>query len=333
MSEKTGVDDVRWNSHGRIRVTTLRPAERKFLAMRSARSLILPALAAVMIAACGGSTPSPAPSASLVPDEPTPVVPTASPADQDTSHWMRLSTWQAIPPQNLFGVTDTAVIDGDGVLVLPGAVLAIFPGPLVAPLFGRQVSDEGKAQILAWAEELGLLSGATDFTGGSSMPGAMTGRIELTVGDERLTLTGIPSDGMAIPDPQPGSPEAFTELWRRLADLPGNLNTELGPESPYTPAGYAVLVGAAPAPEPGMAGEVMVWPLDTPVNEFGTAVLSETGRCGLAVGEDGVAMGEALAKANQLTQWTATPETSATFGLTVRPIVWGEDPCAEVFGV
>jgi hypothetical protein len=148
-----------------------------------------------------------------------------------------------------------------------------------------------------------------------------------------VTLTGTPSDGTVIPDPQPGSPEAFTELWRRLADLPGNLDAELGPEAPYTPAGYALLIGPAPVPEEGMQAGVMVWPLETPVNDFGSPVLSDTQRCGLAVGEDGVVMGEALGQANQLTQWTATPETSATFGLTVRPIVGGEDPCAEVFGV
>ena len=44
-------------------------------------------------------------------------------------------------------------------------------------------------------------------------------------------------------------------------------------------------------------------------------------------------MGAAVADANQLTQWTASESTSATFGLTVRPVVQGEDPCAEVFGV
>jgi hypothetical protein len=246
---------------------------------------------------------------------------------------MRLSTWQAIPPQNLFGVPNTAVIDGDGVLVLPGAVPAIFPGPLVAPLFGRQVSDEGKAQILEWARTHGMLDGETDFTGGGGMAGGITGRIELTVDGERVTLTGIPGDTPVTGDVAPGTPAAFSSLWWTLADLPGNLNTELGPEGLYTPAGYAILVGEPPAPEPGMGGDVMVWPLDTPVNEFGTEVLSGTGRCGLAIGEDGVIMGEAVAQANQLTQWTATPETSATFGLTVRPIAWGEDPCAEVFGV
>jgi hypothetical protein len=302
--------------------------------MRTSRSLILPALALLVVAACGGATASSStPAASPGPAEPTPVIPTASPVTADATYWMRLSTWQAIPPQNLFTIGDTAVIDGDGILVLSGVVPAIFPGPLVAPLFGRQVSEAGQAQVIDWARELGLLDGETDFTGGRSMPGSMTGRIELTVDGERVTLTGIPSDGLAIPDPAPGSPEAFTELWRRLADLPGNLDMELGPEQPYTPAGYALLVGPSPVPEQGMAGGVMVWPLETPVNEFGSAVLNGTQRCGLAVGEDGAVMGEALAQANQLTQWTATPETSATFGLTVRAVVAGEDPCAEVFGV
>jgi hypothetical protein len=301
--------------------------------MRPARLSILPALLLVTVAACGGTAPTSVPSPSAGAAEPTPVVPTASPAAADTTYWMRLTTWQAIPPQNLFSFGDTAVIDGSGVLVLPGAVPAIYPGPLVSPLFGRQVNEEGKAQIVAWAQELGLLSGETDFTGGSAMPGSVTGRIELTIDGERVTLTGIPSDGMAVPDPAPGSPEAFTELWRRLADLPGNLNTQLGSEQPYTPAGYALLIGPAPVPDAGMEANVIVWPLETPVNEFGSAVLNDTQRCGLAVGEDGVVMGEALAQANQLTQWIATPETSATFGLTVRPIVGGEDPCAEVFGV
>ena len=77
----------------------------------------------------------------------------------------------------------------------------------------------------------------------------------------------------------------------------------------------------------------MVWPLATPVNEFGTAVQNGSARCGLATGDDGTATGAAVAQANQLTQWTASESTSATVGLTGRPGVQGEDPCAEVFGV
>jgi len=62
-----------------------------------------------------------------------------------------MTTFQAIPPVNLFAVPPTATITGDGVYLVQGAVPAIFPGPLVMPLFASQVSDAGRAQILAWA--------------------------------------------------------------------------------------------------------------------------------------------------------------------------------------
>jgi hypothetical protein len=300
--------------------------------MRTPRFQALAVIALVVAAACGGGPA--ASSTGPTPAEPTPVTPTASPAAEGDTYWMRLTTWQAIPPVNLFSLGDTTVIDGNGVLVVPGVVPAIFPGPLVFPQFGRQVSDEGKAQILSWAKELGLLDGPTDFTAGNAMPGQMTGRIELTVDGKLVTLTGLTGDGTAAVDPEPGSAQAFSELWRRLSDLPGSLNTQLGPESPYTPAGYAILTGQAPDPQgAGLDAQVMVWPLSTPVNEFGTSVANGTARCGLATGDDAAAMGAALAKANQVTQWTATAETSATFGITARPIVAGENPCAEVFGV
>jgi hypothetical protein len=298
--------------------------------MRTPRFPALALVALVVAAGCGGG--SAAPSTGPTPAEPTPVIPTASPAAAGDTYWMRLTTWQAIPPVNLFSLGDTAVIDGQGVLVVPGVVPAIFPGPLVFPQLGRQVSDEGKAEIVSWAKELGLLDGPTDFTGNGGLAGGVTGRIELTVDGKLVTLTGIPGDGPVTGDVQPGSPGAFQSLWWRLADLPSNLNTQLGPESPYTPAGYAILTGPAPDPQ-GATSPVMVWPLSTPVNEFGAPVANGTARCGLATGEDAAAMEAALGKANQVTQWTATPETSATFGLTVRPIVTGEDPCAEVFGV
>ena len=55
-------------------------------------------------------------------------------------------------------------------------------------------------------------------------------------------------------------------------------------------------------------------------------------RCGIVSGADAEALRPALEEANQQTQWVQDPATSATFGITVRPIIAGEDPCAETFG-
>ncbi len=295
----------------------------------AARRLVLPFVAVALVAACGGGAASPSP-APPSPVNPTPVIPVPSPAEGAT-YWLRMTTFQAIPPVNLFAVPPTATITGDGQYLVQGAVPAIYPGPLVMPLFGRQVSDAGRAQILAWADELGLLSGQTDFTGDGGLPGGITGKIELTVDGRLVALTGLPD--AASPDPKPGSPEAFGELWRRISSLPQTLPGELGPEQPYTPTAYAILVGQPPAPQDGMTTSLMDWPLDTPLATFGGPVANNSARCGLVEGEDAATLTPALAQANQLTMWTQDPEFSVAYGLTVRPIVAGENPCAEIFGL
>jgi hypothetical protein len=297
------------------------------------RRLILPLVAVALVAACGGGGGSPAPSSSPKPPpvDPTPVIPTPSPIAGGT-YWLRMTTFQAIPPVNLFAVPPTVVIDGSGRLIVSGAVPAIFPGPLVMPLFARQVSDAGRETILGWAKELGLLSGETDFTGGNGLPGGVTGRIELTVDGALVTLSGIPDLAGAGAAPEPGTPEAFAELWRRIASLSETLPGELGPEGPYTPEAYAILVGPAPDPQ-GMQVQVADWPLDEALGSFGGPVQDGSYRCGLVEGDDAVTIGAAVAQATQITPWTQDPTTSATFGLTVRPIISGENPCAEVFGL
>jgi hypothetical protein len=299
----------------------------------SVRSLVhrlsVPVVAVALVAACGGGASSPSPTPKPSPVDPTPVIPSPSPI-ADGTYWLRMTSWQAIPPVNLFSFTPSAVIDASGLYIVPGAVPAIFPGPLVGPLFARQVSDAGREAIIGWAKELGLLSGKTDFIGDGGLPGGMTGRIELTVNGERITLSGLPD--LAAPDPEPGSPQAFAELWRRVMNVNETLPGEIGPENPYTPAGYALLVGPAPDPQ-GMPVNIADWPLDDALATFGGPVADGTYRCGIVEGDDAAVLGAAIAKATQITQWTQDPSTSATFGLTVRPIVAGENPCAEVFGL
>jgi hypothetical protein len=297
-------------------------------AIRAAHRLLLPIAVVGVVAACGAGAGSPA-SAPVSPVNPTAVVPAPSPNEAGT-YWLRLTTSQAIPPLNQFANLDPVVITGDGIHVVPGAVPAIYPGPLVMPLFGQQVSDQGRATIMSWADELGLLTGKTDFTGGGGLPGGIMGHIELTVDGGRITLDGFPDATAA--DPAPGSPEAFGEFWRRVSSLSTTLGAELGPESPYTPPAYSILVGPAPVPEAGITPSIMDWPLDMPLATFGGPVANGTARCGNVSGADADTLRPALEQANQLTQWVQDPETSATFGLTVRPLVPGEDQCRAIFG-
>jgi len=282
---------------------------------------------AVLVAACGGgSGPSPSPSGPAVP----------SPDPNVLGYWLRATTTQAIPPLNRFGVLPAVVITGDGMVVIQGAVPAIYPGPLMPNLLGRSISAAGRLAILKAAGDLGLLGGRTDFTGGAMVPGGVIGHIELTVDGLRVVLSGNPSAQIVCVttpcNPSPGTPEAFGELWRRLADLQGWLEAELGPEAPYVAASYALLVGPAPRQDPGFPQAPVDWPLDGQLALFGGPVANGTARCGTVTGAAAAALRPALNAANALTQWVQDPSTSATFGITVRPMVPGEDVCREVFG-
>ena len=90
-------------------------------------------------------------------------------------------------------------------------------------------------------------------------------------------------------------------------------------------------MGPPPEPEQGLGGDIADWPLDEPLGSFGVEV-ADGYRCGVVTGEDAATLAPALGAANQLTQWVQDPDTSATFGLTVRSIAIDEDPCREVFG-
>lgn len=289
--------------------------------------LVLPVVLAIATACSAGGSSSPS----------TPASPEPSPSPVSDTYWLRMTTTQAIPPVNLFAVQPALVITGDGIAVSQGPIPAIYPGPLLPNLLGRQVTDAGLDQVLAAARELGLLDGRSDFTGDSPpLAGGITGHIELMVDGEPVELTGNPDAQIvcvAAPcEPAPGTPEAFGELWRMLLDLPAWLGNELGPEAPYAAPAFAILVGPPPDPEPGLAQAPADWPLSTPLATFGGPVANGTARCGTAAGADADTLRPALQAANQLTPWVEDITTNATFGLTVRPMVPGEDVCREVFG-
>ena len=298
--------------------------------MRTLPRAVAVAIAALVVAGCSGSAPAspsaPLPSGAL-PPQPSPVAGT---------FWLRAMTTAALPPLNVFGSLPMVVITADSVVVRPGPVPAIFPGPAVVPLVGRSITVAGRLAIVNAAKVLGLLGGSGDFSGGGIAPGGVTGRIELTVDGTRVTITGNPSAptgcGSTSCNPPAGTPAAFAELWRRLGDLEGWFAPELGTEHAYVPVAYAVLVGPAPVQNVQLPQPPMVWPLASQMALFGGPVANGQARCGTVSGADVAPFAAALAKANALTQWHQDAATNATRGLTVRPMVEGEDACRETFG-
>lgn len=283
---------------------------------------MLAAVAALVAACAGGSGASPRQSP-------------ASSVDASNA-WLRARSSQATSPVDRFAVGPTAVITADGTYVTPGPVDAKDPRPLLPNFVGRSLSDAGRAAILAEAERLGLIGRKRDFKSVLALPGGVVGRLQLMVDGSPVTLTGEPdSKLLCIPqfcDPVPGTPEAFGELWRKVMDPVPWLGGELGPETPFVPAAYALLIGPAPTPGPAVGAAIADWPLAVTLATFGVPVAKGTQRCGIVSGADAEALRPALEGASQRTQWVQDPAMSATFGIIVRPIIVGEDPCAETFG-
>jgi hypothetical protein len=266
------------------------------------------------------------------------VEPTPRPSpDPEPALRLRLTTTQALPPASRFNQLPHLAVTHDAIVIVPAMAVEDDPAPLVPLMMGRTISDAGWDQVVAIAVRFGLLDGDGDYTGGSSMPGAPLGRIEILVRGEVRVLVGHPEarlDCLTQPcDPLPGTPEAFGELWRRIIDLPGWLGTELGPEAEYVPDAYALLLEPAPRPSLGEDRAIADWPLEPLLDTFGGPVGTTGTRCGVASGRDADRLRPSLEGATTATLWAQDPGSSAPFRLGVRPMVPGEPgPCVELFG-
>lgn len=287
-----------------------------------ARQLAIVLAALLMVAACG--TPGP----SAVPSDPP-----------EGSFALRATLSQAIPPEVRFTWLPNVLITTDGTVVRQGPVPAIFPGPLLPNLQGAPLSDAGYDLIVERARALGLLEGSGDFVPAGMPLGGQTGSVALRIDGELRTITGDPNriiQCITTPcDPEPGTPEAFGTFWAELGDLGSLIGSELGQDTVYHPGGFALLIGVEPPDDSGLGRQVATWPLDTPIADIGIPVGNELRpRCGTVAGEDAATLEAAFAAANQLTMWVDRGGDPAdAVSIAVRPVLPGEDPCQELFGV
>ena len=264
-------------------------------------------------------------------------LPPESPPD---AYLLRASLTQALPPENVFAWTPAVTITGDLVVVTSGEVPAIFPGPLVPNLRGREISRAGYDRIVSQARTLGLLDGDGDFSPPDVAVGMQLGRIEISVDGGSHILTGDPSRVIqcirAPCDPPPATPEAFATFWQQLSDLPANVGDELGPEFGYRPDGFALLIGVEHADGgAGIEPRVRQWPLATPLADLGRPIGDRLlPRCATVEGDDAATLATEFEASDQLTRWVDPGGAAAdALSIAVRPLVPGEDVCGELFGI
>lgn len=233
-------------------------------------------------------------------------------------------------------ILDLPVISiyGDGTVLVPGAVPAIYPGPALPNLQRATITPAGMQILLEAAREAGLLGPDAHYDMGGIMDASSS---EFTVNADGSihTISAYALFESGGREPQnPSADPAVTEARARLLIFQnqlGNLEALLGPEvgdaTPYVPTALQLLVSdGAPVDEQALGQEPIAWPLSTPLATFGepmpSLIMGE--RCAVVTGANVDQLLALFQQANTLTPWS---DDDKAFGIAVRPLLPGEAGC------
>jgi hypothetical protein len=277
----------------------------------------------VLLAACQAA-PTTTPGPTAPGSQPPSATPSPTLGTESSTLLLRVTSEGGFigPSANLATVPSVSVY-ADGRILTPGAIDAIYPGPLVPPVSGRSVGSAGAASILAAIHAAGL-----DVAGGSDGPGNpdMATTVITVVIDGQPVVSRFTALGGGPPGPHPGasnSPNtaAVLDLLNRLQDPAETWGGTATAATPYVPVAYRIFV-APGAPAADAPAAPVVWPLSTPLAAFGTPAVPDRGiaglRSGIVSGQDAATLAPVLAGATAITPFASG---GASFTLYVRPLL------------
>ena len=292
----------------------------------------LVALLALIVAACtpGASiVPSPSSPPSSPPNgSPSPSPSPASPSPSPASAIVVLRVTNEggfINPAASIATLPTVTVYADGRIFGPGAVPAIYPGPLLPAVSVRSVGADGAAAIVAAIRAAGL---DRPSTAGPGIPGDSGTTVFTVTLDRRTTVTRIAGLGGGPPGPgQPSQdPEAAAaaDLLDRLLDPSDTWGAASVSDVPFTPSGYLVYAvpGAPESNDPSITEPEIAWPLPTPLATFGASAQPDFGltglRRGVVLGADAATLGPVLQRATAISPFSSG---GSAWTLFVRPLL------------
>ncbi|EYR64576.1 hypothetical protein N866_08395 [Actinotalea ferrariae CF5-4] len=232
-----------------------------------------------------------------------------------------------------FAAVPALTVYEDGRVITQGPQIEIFPGPLLPNLLVGDLTDDEVDAIVAAARDAGLLAEAPDY-GQPPVADVPTTYVTLTVDGESYVHAanaldmfvdaGVDGGSDEMGQPQeigltPEQLEARTVLNEFLAEVEGVV--PMGDGEPYDITAFAVAgraaEGGAPA-DPELGPQVVPWPLEQ-------VALADLG-CVVVDGDDAATLRDALAEANQLTQFD---QGGTTYEVWFRPLLPHESECPD----
>jgi hypothetical protein len=264
---------------------------------------------ALLLAACVGSggagSAEPTPSATAV----------AHPAGDG----LVLRIWTAggfAAPDSVFGEPPGFTLTGDGRVIEPGAVPAIYPGPALRPLLERRLAEPGVQRLIAAALATGLFDRDRSYRGAARrVMDAPTTTITLGANNRTVRVSVYALGMLGASDPAFSSDEVAAQralllLTQRLTDLSWLPAADWvdSTSRPYDPAALRLLVRNADGEQPdasGIPSAQVAWPGPGEPATFGEPWAGSDARCGVVSGTDALAWLTVLREANSLTRFVA----------------------------
>jgi len=227
-------------------------------------------------------------------------------------------------------------LTGDGRVIVPGAQIELFPGPLLPAVNVRRLAEDGIQALLAEVTRTGLFTTSVEFRGAQDFV--------MDAGDTVFTLHAAGREvevvvfGLGTLDPAGNYPTisaaeiAAHGVLQRLSDRLMNPDSWLGEGlwaepawRAYQPEAMRLLVRNADADPPdgsGIGNQLLDWPAGSDPATFGEAT-SDGERCGVVTGQEATDWYELLTGANQLTRFVSGDHR---YQLTVRFMLPDEPP-------
>jgi hypothetical protein len=231
-----------------------------------------------------------------------------------------------VAPQTNLRSLPSFTLYGDGSVIVPVAVPQISPGPAIAPLVRKRLSERQVQALLQRARRAGLLAPRPIDYGDMGSVGVSDGpttTLVVNAGGKRVTrqayALGIAVGSGRLSAAQVSARRALAQF---IARLPlGSAGSRSLP--------HAIAVYVAPASAPAPAGaKRIVWPLRSDLASAGKR--ASTGlpyRCITVGGKDVKTLLATLRRATEQSPWTMRGRPGRVFDLIARPLLPDERGC------
>ena len=219
---------------------------------------------------------------------------------------------------------------GDGTLIVPGPVDAVYPGPLLPNLRRAQVTPAEIQKILAAADTAGLLGADTSYANPRVADAGTTVFTTIMAGKTHRVSAYALGVGVPVAGGGAAAPQQLADFAASMEDLATFLGRPLPEDTAYVPAAVNVFAGMAAAADPtASARQIVTWPLALDPGTAGQPAPADGLRCFSIRGSDLASFLAVAANANAATVWSAA---SGQYSLVVRPLYPEESGCVSSAG-